>query len=129
MISSASAAIGTRPLELDIFDIPLMPTNAYIGPIGRSPPKISDTSCPPTTHDDPGEWWSTPAGSNTTPSYTQRIGQSTFHTSLPWWNSDSRTVSACPHEAQVYRSSVVSSSYDVTVVVSRSQEVQYGLYG
>ena len=63
----------------------------------------------PTTKDDPGEEWSTPDGSKTTPSYAQRIGQSTFHTSLPWFSSARRMVPACPH-AQVYRSSVVPSS-------------------
>ena len=80
--------------------MPLMPTKAYIGPMGCSAPKISLTSCPPTTNDEPGDWWSTPEGSKTTPSYAQRIGQSTFHTSLPWSNSRSSTVSPCPH-AQV----------------------------
>ena len=67
--------------------MPLMPTNAYIGPIGCSPPKTSRTICPPTTNEEPGEEWSTPEGSKTTPSYAQRIGQSTFQTSLPRLNS------------------------------------------
>src|SRR2546421_6106827 len=100
MISRASAAVGTPPRELLIFAMPLMPTNAYIGPIGGCAPNTSRMICPPTTYDEPGEVWSTPEGSNTTPSYAQRIGQSTFHTSLPRSYSDSRTVSVCPH-AQV----------------------------
>ena len=81
--------------------MPLMPTKAYIGPIGCSPPKTSPTICPPTWKDEPGEEWSTPDGSKTTPSYAQRIGQSTFQTSLPRLNSLSRTVSEMPAAAQV----------------------------
>src|SRR5215831_18154524 len=118
MISSASDGVGTPPRELLILAMPLIPTNAYIGPIGCGAPNISVTICPPTTKDDPGEEWSTPDGSKTTPSYAHRMGQSTFHTSLPWWCSDSRTVSVCP-QTQVYESSVVASSYAVTVVMSR----------
>ena len=49
MISSASAGVGTPPRELLILAMPLMPTNAYIGPIGWVPPKTSSTSWPPTT--------------------------------------------------------------------------------
>ena len=100
MISSASDGVGTPPRELLILAIPVMPTNAYIGPIGGGDPNTSETIWPPTTKDDPGDEWSTPDGSKTTPSYAHRIGQSTFHTSLPWWYSDRRTVSACP-QAQV----------------------------
>ena len=86
-----------------------MPTNAYIGPIGWCPPKTSDTSSPPTSYDEPGDEWSTPDGSKSTPSYAQRIGQSTFQTSLPRVNSRSSTVSEDPH-AQVKVISVVASS-------------------
>ena len=68
MISSASAGVGTPPRELLILAMPLMPTKAYIGPIGLVPPKISSTSWPPTTQDEPGDWWSTPDGSKMTPS-------------------------------------------------------------
>ena len=68
MISSASPAVGTPPRELDILAMPVMPTNAYIGPIGCWPPKISLTSWPPTTNEEPGDWWSTPDGSKITPS-------------------------------------------------------------
>jgi hypothetical protein len=56
IISRASAGVGTLPRELDILAIPLMPTNAYIGPIGCQPPKISLTRRPPTTNEDPGAW-------------------------------------------------------------------------
>lgn len=101
MIFRASPGVGTPPLEEDIFAIPEMPTNAYIGPIGWTPSKISRTIWPPTTNDEPGEEWSTPLGSKITPSYAQRIGQSTFQTSLPRLNSLSRTVSAKPHSEQV----------------------------
>src|SRR6185436_8076925 len=97
MMDSASTAVGTPPLELDILAMPLMPTKAYIGPIGCSAPNTAVTICPPTTNDDPGEEWSTPDGSNTTFSYAHRIGQSTFHTSLPRLCSLSRMVSVCPH--------------------------------
>src|SRR5690348_2729971 len=97
MIASASAGVGTPPRELLIFACPVMPTNAYIGPIGCLPPKTSSTISPPTWNDDPGDEWSTPEGSKSTPSYAQRIGQSTFHTSLPLVNSRSSTFSACPH--------------------------------
>src|SRR5690606_18037502 len=97
MIRSASDGVGTSPFELLILAMPVMPTNAYIGPIGRSPPNTGPTISPPTTQADPGERWSTPDGSNTTPSYAQRIGQSTFHTSLPRSCSASRTVSPNPH--------------------------------
>src|SRR3954465_11925248 len=100
MISRASPGVGTPPLLDDIFAMPLMPTNAYIGPIGCSPPKI-DTIWPPTWNDEPGNEWSTPDGSKITPSYAQRIGQSTFHTSLPRLNSLSRTVSVWPSRVQV----------------------------
>src|SRR3954463_12021283 len=110
MIPNASSGIGTAPFELLIFAMPLIPTNAYIGPIGGSAPKTSRTIWPPTTNDEPGDWWSTPDGSKTTPSYAQRIGQSTFHTSLPRLNPLSRTVSEKAHSVQVYVSSVVSSS-------------------
>lgn len=96
MICRASAAIGTPPLELDILAMPLMPTKAYIGPMGGSAPKISRTSCWPTIHEEPGDWWSTPDGSKSTPLKAQRIGQSTFQTSLPRSNSLSRTVSRLP---------------------------------
>ena len=117
MMASASAGVGTAPRELLILAMPLMPTNAYIGPIGWAPPKISATICPPTTNDEPGDEWSTPDGSKCTPSYAQRIGQSTFQTSLPRLNSLSSTVSVKP-SAHSYVSAVVSSSYAVTVVVS-----------
>ncbi len=62
MISSASAGIGTPPRELDIFAMPAMPTNAYIGPMGWTPPKTGPTIWPPTWKDEPGEEWSTPTG-------------------------------------------------------------------
>ena len=68
MIFSASAGVGTPPLEEDILAMPEMPTKAYIGPIGCSPPKIGPTICPPTWKDEPGEEWSTPDGSKITPS-------------------------------------------------------------
>src|SRR3954467_9792400 len=56
MIVKASAAIGTAPLELLIFAMPLIPTNAYIGPIGGCPPQISRTSwVPATEHETPDE--------------------------------------------------------------------------
>lgn len=71
-----------------------------MGPIGCTPSKMSRTICPPTTNDDPGEEWSTPLGSKITPSYAQRMGQSTFQTSLPRLNSLSRTVSPKPHAVQ-----------------------------
>ena len=67
-ISSASPGVGTDPRELDIFACPVMPTKAYIGPIGASPPKTSSTIRPPTWNDEPGEEWSTPEGSKCTPS-------------------------------------------------------------
>src|SRR6185369_2490055 len=97
MISSASAAVGTPPFEELILAMPLMPTKAYMGPIGGSDSKTSRTMNPPTTKDDPGEEWSTPDGSKVTPSYAHRIGQSTFHTSLPLVNSLRYTVSENPH--------------------------------
>lgn len=100
MIFSASAGVGTPPLDDDILAIPLMPTKAYIGPMGCLPPKIP-TIWPPTWKLDPGEEWSTPLGSNTTPSYAHRIGQSTFQTSLPRLNSLSATVSEKPQVVQV----------------------------
>jgi hypothetical protein len=108
--------------------MPLTPTNAYIGPIGWSALNTSRMICPPTTNDDPGDVWSTPDGSNTTPSYAHRIGQSTFQTSLPWLYSLKGAVCACPH-AQVNDSTVLSSSYPVTVVKSVLHTGQYGLYG
>ncbi len=67
MICSASAGVGTPPLDEDILAMPLMPTKAYIGPIGCLPPKMP-TICPPTWNEEPGEEWSTPLGSKTTPS-------------------------------------------------------------
>src|SRR5215467_2475630 len=109
MISMASAGVGTPPRELDIFAMPATPTNAYIGPIGCTPPKTAPTISPPTWNDEPGDEWSTPLGSKSTPSYAHRIGQSTFHTSLPLWWSRSRTVPRWPY-AHVYVSSVVASS-------------------
>src|SRR5512138_3780955 len=102
-------AMGTPPLELDILAMPLMPTNAYIGPIGASVPKTVRTSWPPTWYEEPGEEWSTPDGSNSTPSYAHRIGQSTFHTSFPRLCSARRTVSLWPQTEHTYVSSVVSS--------------------
>lgn len=68
MIFSASPGVGTPPLLLDILAMPLMPTKAYMGPMGCLPPKMLPTICPPTWNEDPGEEWSTPLGSNTTPS-------------------------------------------------------------
>src|ERR1700722_17040029 len=83
-IFSASAGVGARPAELLIFDEPpLKPTKAYWKCSGIWPPKISVTSSSPTVKLDPGEAWSTPAGSNVTRSYAQRIGQSTFQASFP----------------------------------------------
>src|SRR5262245_55716167 len=96
MMDSASDGVGTPPRELLILAMPLMPTNAYIGPMGWTPPKISRTIWPPTTNEEPGELWSTPDGSKITPSYAQRMGQSTFHTSLPRVCSLSSTVSEWP---------------------------------
>ena len=65
-ISSASAGVGAPPREpLSLAD-PDVPTNAYWKCSGISPPKIADTSSPPTVKLDPGEEWSTPAGSNVT---------------------------------------------------------------
>ncbi len=93
MIAKASAGVGTAPRELLILAMPLVPTNAYIGPMGCRPPKTSSTRSPPTSNDEPGEEWSTPDGSKTTPSNAQRIGQSTFHASLPWVNRLRCTVS------------------------------------
>ena len=46
-------------------------------------PKMSSTSECPTVNDEPGVAWSMPAGSKSTCSKAQRIGQSTFQTSLP----------------------------------------------
>ena len=46
-------------------------------------PKTDSTSSWPTVNDDPGVAWSMPAGSKSTCSKAHRIGQSTFHTSLP----------------------------------------------
>ncbi len=68
MIFSASAGVGTPPLLLDILAMPEMPTKAYMGPMGCTPSKTSRTICPPTTKEEPGEEWSTPLGSKTTPS-------------------------------------------------------------
>ena len=68
MIFSASAGVGTPPLLEDIFAMPEIPTNAYIGPIGWTPSKTSRTIWPPTTKEEPGEEWSTPLGSKITPS-------------------------------------------------------------
>jgi hypothetical protein len=82
-ISSASAGVGAPPAELLIFAWPWVPTNAYMKCSGIAPPKISRTSCSPTVKLEPGDEWSTPAGSKVTRSYAQRIGQSTFQTSLP----------------------------------------------
>ena len=44
---------------------------------------MDSTSSCPTVNDEPGVAWSIPAGSKSTCSKAQRIGQSTFHTSLP----------------------------------------------
>ena len=68
MISNASDGVGTPPRDELILAMPVIPTNAYIGPIGGSASKISRMSWLPTTYDEPGEEWSTPEGSNTTPS-------------------------------------------------------------
>ena len=66
-ISSASAGVGAPPTEPLIFDDPpLVPTKEYPKCSGISPPKISVTSSPPTVKLEPGEAWSTPAGSNVT---------------------------------------------------------------
>src|ERR1039458_6450137 len=82
-ISSASAGVGAPPAEPLSFAAPGAPTNEYPKCSGISPPKISDTSSAPTVKLDPGEEWSTPAGSNVTRSYAHRIGQSTFQASFP----------------------------------------------
>lgn len=100
MIRRASDAVGTPPLLLDILAMPLMPTKAYMGPMGCLPPK-RPTICPPTWKLEPGEEWSTPLGSKTTPSCAQRMGQSTFQTSLPRLNSLRRTVSENSQAVQV----------------------------
>src|SRR5262245_31181043 len=97
MITSASTAVGTPPFDELILAMPLMPTKAYMGPIGGSDSKTSRTMNPPTTNEEPGEEWSTPDGSKWTPSYAHRIGQSTFQTSLPLVNSFRCTVSEKPH--------------------------------
>ena len=65
-ISSASAGVGAPPRDPLIFDDPLVPTKEYPKCSGISPPKIAVTSSPPTVKLDPGEAWSTPAGSNVT---------------------------------------------------------------
>ena len=65
-ISSASAGVGAPPREPLILADPLVPTKEYPKCSGISPPKISETSSPPTVKLDPGEEWSTPAGSNVT---------------------------------------------------------------
>jgi hypothetical protein len=64
-ISSASAGVGAPPAEPLIFDRPFVPTKEYPKCSGISPPKIG-TSSPPTVKLDPGEAWSTPAGSKVT---------------------------------------------------------------
>ena len=56
MIASASAGVGTPPREELILAMPLIPTKAYIGPIGRTPPKTVRAISPPTTKDEPGDW-------------------------------------------------------------------------
>ncbi len=48
--------------------MPVMPTKAYIGPIGCSPPKISADDLAADRNDEPGDEWSTPDGSKITPS-------------------------------------------------------------
>jgi len=66
-ICRASAGVGAPPAEPLILDEPpVVPTKEYPKCSGISPPKISDTSSPPTVKLDPGEEWSTPAGSNVT---------------------------------------------------------------
>src|SRR5579863_2465764 len=82
-ISSASPGVGAPPRELLIFADPVVPTKEYAKCSGASASKISETSSAPTVKLEPGVEWSTPAGSNVTCSYAQRIGQSTFQTSFP----------------------------------------------
>jgi hypothetical protein len=55
-------------LELLILAMPVMPTKAYMGPMGGSVPNTLRMTSLPTENDDPGVEWSTPDGSNTTPS-------------------------------------------------------------
>src|SRR5580693_6198571 len=82
-ISSASAGVGAPPRDPLNLAAPGAPTKAYPKCSGISPPKIVVTSSSPTVKLDPGEAWSTPAGSNVTCSYAHRIGQSTFQANFP----------------------------------------------
>ncbi len=91
--------------------------------------KIFSTSSWPTVNDEPGVAWSMPAGSKSTCSNAQRIGQSTFQTSLPSFWVARLVTPTNPHDWQVYDRSVVSSSYAVMWVVSRPHSRQYGLNG
>jgi hypothetical protein len=66
-IARASAGVGAPPADPLILDEPpVVPTNEYPKCSGIWPPKISVTSSPPTVKLEPGEAWSTPAGSNVT---------------------------------------------------------------
>ena len=55
-------------------------------------PKMSSTSECPTVNDEPGVAWSMPAGSKSTCSKAQRIGQSTFQTSFPSKSEESTVL-------------------------------------
>src|SRR5262249_45708763 len=82
--SNAVDATAAPPAEPDILPpTPASATNEYTIDSGARPPYSSATSARPTVKLPVGAWWSSPAGSNETPSCAQRIGQSTFHTSLP----------------------------------------------
>src|SRR5215213_878063 len=69
----ASEGVGTAPAELLILAIPVMPTKEYGWYIGGRPPNTGPTICPPTVKLEPGEEWSLPPASKSTPSKAQRI--------------------------------------------------------
>ncbi len=115
---NASSAVVAPQADDDIFCTPANPTKAYPNGPARGIPKSSWTSSWPTVKDDPGVTWSMPAGSKSTFSNAQRIGQSTLQTSLPsFWVA--RLVMSVYPQVEEYVRSVVASSYAVTVVVSR----------
>ena len=68
MMPSACAGVGTPPLELLILDMPRMPTNAYIGPIGCCAAEDVTDEAAADDERRAGRAWSTPDGSNATPS-------------------------------------------------------------
>ena len=102
MISSASAGVGTPPARAaHLRHAADADEGVHRADRLRRRRRPRATIWPPTTNDEPGRRWSTPEGSKITPSYAQRIGQSTFQTSLPRLNSVSSTVSVCPQRAGV----------------------------